>query len=321
MLPFLPVLYPKGLLFFTESIERAQWLRKEYEHLTGVFVTGDSLEGLDFLGRYPEGIVIYDPKEKTGPLFIEKIIKQFPESRYVPFRPDAEEILIKNDRIFSVLNHDVRGPIGGYKLLVEALGQDFDLSDTEELKSILNMIQKGLGHTLNLLENIILWGRIPLNRLPFEPSLLRLHLVLETGFEDLEKSAQLKDIRLIRDFSPESLVFADENMLRTILKNLLSNAIKFSTTGTQVVLSAQPEKSGLKISIIDEGIGIPLEKQPQLMDNKNHYSTFGTGDEKGSGIGLLLCRDLIHMHRGRLQWQSVPDKGSTFEVFFPHGSS
>lgn len=228
-----------------------------------------------------------------------------------------KELNATKDKLFSIIGHDLRGPIGGFKTLIELLISGYDLSDSKNLMDILQIIHKTANSTYDLLENLLAWAKSQRNEILFAPEKIKLKeitLLTNDLFAELSKN---KHINIIYDVPEDTMIFADKNMLMTVLRNLISNAIKFTPNGKQIRVIADKNDKEHIITIKDEGTGIKPENLTKLFKNTEHLSTFGTNGEKGSGLGLLLCKDFIEKHKGRIWVESELGKGSAFIFTLP----
>ena len=230
---------------------------------------------------------------------------------------ELKELNAVKDKLFSIIGHDLRGPIGGFKSLIELLISDYDLSDTKSLIEILQMIQKTANSTYDLLENLLTWARSQRNEIVYAPEELKLQKIVSSTIDLFTELTQNKGISIINDVQENTIVYADKNMLMTVLRNLISNAIKFTSTGKQILITADKNDTEQMITIKDEGTGISPENLLKLFRNTEHLTTFGTNGEKGSGLGLLLCKDFIEKHNGKIWAESELDKGSAFKFTLP----
>ena len=226
----------------------------------------------------------------------------------------------QKDKLFSVISHDLRGPVGRIDDLLSLMMDEKDiLSSPEKFYEYAGMLKDSSSKTRELLEDLLIWSRNQFNKITFEPLQLPLQDYIQRVSRHLEPQAHGKNVALKIHIDPsEILVFADPNMLTTILRNLISNAIKFSYPNKEVIITAQKiENFQVQISIKDHGVGMDPQDQEKLFDKKTHFSTHGTKGEKGSGLGLDLCHDFVRKNNGKITVQSEPGKGSTFSFTLP----
>lgn len=228
-----------------------------------------------------------------------------------------KELNTTKDMLFSIIGHDLRGPIGSFKSLIELMLSNYDLSDTKRLIDILQVIQKTANSTYDLLENLLSWAKYQRNEIIYVPEKIVLNEIISLTIDLFTELAQNKHIKII-DYTPvNTIIFADKNMLMTILRNLISNAIKFTSSEKQIHIFTDKNENEYLITIKDQGIGIKSDDLPKLFQNTINFTTFGTNGEKGSGLGLLLCKDFVEKHGGKIWVESELGKGSEFKFTIP----
>ena len=221
------------------------------------------------------------------------------------------------DKLFSIIGHDLREPIGTLKPLLDFLLKSSDLSDTENVKKVLRMIQKSSTSAYNLMENILAWARSQLDEISYSPEEIKLSGLIKTTVDLFKESLQSKNISISIQIPNDTLLYADRNMLMTVFRNLISNAIKFTSEGKSIEIISIEMDNHHQIEIKDQGIGMDADRISKLFDKTEYTSTYGTNGEKGNGIGLLLCKDFIERNGGTLNVESEIDKGSAFIFSIP----
>ncbi len=221
------------------------------------------------------------------------------------------------DKLFSIIGHDLREPIGTLKPLLDFLLKSSDLSDTENVKKVLRMIQKSSTSAYNLMENILAWARSQLDEISYSPEEIKLSGLIKTTVDLFKESLQSKNISISIQIPNDTLLYADRNMLMTVFRNLISNAIKFTPEGKSIEIISIEMDNHHQIEIKDQGIGMDADRISKLFDKTEYTSTYGTNGEKGNGIGLLLCKDFIERNGGTLNVESEIDKGSAFIFSIP----
>ncbi len=221
------------------------------------------------------------------------------------------------DLFISTLAHDLRNPFSVLLGYTELLSEKFRESQSHEMQALLNELNRATHTTYNLLEDLLKWSRIRTGKIPFEPVKLNIRDVCYEIMDSLSPIAEGKKIRLECVCMEEISVIADDGMLKAILRNLVSNAIKFTFSKGVVRIKAQRLDSTLVISVSDDGIGIEAPRLNKLFDIAHNHSTPGTAGEKGTGLGLLLIKDFVNKHGGRLWVESTEGKGSAFYFSLP----
>jgi len=221
------------------------------------------------------------------------------------------------DKFLSIIGHDLRNPIGAFKDVTGQLADFPEMFPDGTRQQVIRELRDEAERTYFLLENLLSWAKNQKNNISYRPEKLNLAVLVENNILLNSRPAERKQIGIHSEVPPGIGVVADHNMVNLILRNLISNAIKFTGKGGEIRISTK-EKNGLvEIAVADNGVGIPKENIPALFQEVNHISTYGTNQEKGSGIGLLLCREFIEMHGGSIHATSKVGEGSTFLFTLP----
>ena len=221
------------------------------------------------------------------------------------------------DRFLSILAHDLKGPFSSLINFSELLLLHFKSFDKEKIEKQLDIIFQTARKTYNLLEDLLIWSTSNLGKLPFEPKMIDFRSICIETIEVTSIKAMPKGISVNYIDNDEIVLFADVNMLKAILRNLVSNAIKFTNTNGRVDISIEKENSWATITVKDNGVGISQENQKKLWDISKNFTTYGTANEKGTGLGLMLCKELVEKHGGRIWVESEINKGSSFKFTLP----
>jgi signal transduction histidine kinase len=228
-----------------------------------------------------------------------------------------KELNATKDRFFSLIAHDLKNPFGALIGFSELLNKNFDNYSTEEAKGMVKIIFDSSNKLYKLLDNLLQWSRSQTGRITFNPENIPLLQLVKQEVEVLENLAHKKSIKLILRIEDYLMVYADKNLVSIIVRNLLSNAIKFSNEGGRIIFTAQDNDKMLELSITDSGVGMTKSEIDQLFRLDTSFTTKGTADEEGSGLGLLICKEFIEMNGGRITVNSEKDKGSTFAFTLP----
>lgn len=230
------------------------------------------------------------------------------------------ELNASKDKFFSIISHDLRSPFNSLinlSMLLKDDGENMECSETREYADI---IHRTSLKTYNLLQNLLDWSRSATGAILYEPESMHLLNVIADMVESLESSASTKQVRLDVDVKSEDIVKADRNMIATVLRNLVGNAIKFTPEGGTVTIEiADSEPGWVAVSVRDTGVGIATDRIPDMFDISKVKSTPGTNDEKGSGLGLILCKEFVDYHGGRIWVDSTEGEGSVFTFTLPVG--
>lgn len=226
---------------------------------------------------------------------------------------NLRELNALKDRLFSIIAHDTRSPLATLSSFLNILIHFAEDTEPEDLRRLAEKTQQSVENLSQLLDNLLQWAMSQMKRTRFNPQLIDLEEEVSSVISLLEPSAKQKQIRLVLAENLNYRVLADRQMLAFILRNLLSNAIKFSPQGGSIYLSTTilPHQN-LEIAIRDEGLGISPEAQLKIFHPTEAFSTPGTQQEKGVGLGLLLCKEFVEMHESHLALSSFIGKGSRF---------
>lgn len=221
------------------------------------------------------------------------------------------------DKLFSIIAHDLRSPFSSILGFSEMLIENIENIEIAETKKYLKYINTSANNTYNLLDNLLNWAKSQTGQINAKPEHSNLALLVNKVFEILAPNAKLKHISLNYIPSDEFIVYADINMLRTIFRNLISNAIKFTHPEGKINIIAIQNHNFLEITISDNGVGMDQARLNNLFKLRTNSTTPGTAREKGSGLGLILCKEFIEMHGGKIWVTSQLGKGSHFTFTLP----
>jgi PAS domain S-box-containing protein len=215
------------------------------------------------------------------------------------------------NKLFSIIAHDLRGPISNLLPALEILTGDNDLDDITK-KEFLTGLKKASITTFNLLENLLNWSRLHTNTIRMEPTDFMINDSILNMIELLSSSAKRKSINISLNATERYPVLADRESVHLIIRNLLSNALKFTNKNGEISISINKINNKIEVLIADNGIGMEKNVVENLFKTKSFFSTYGTYSEKGSGLGLLLCREFVEKNEGEIRAESIPGKGSRF---------
>jgi signal transduction histidine kinase/Flp pilus assembly protein TadD len=221
------------------------------------------------------------------------------------------------DKFFSIVAHDLRNPINSIQNISEALTADYDELDEKDKSELTGILQKSSRMLTELISNLFTWSTFQQGMMSYNPEKFNITSTLKETAEILKHSAADKKIELKNLDSPDLYVFADKQMTDSIIINLISNAIKFSNSNSLVTLSVKENDSQAVILIEDNGIGIPDNIKESLFKFDSSVSSRGTEGEKGTGLGLLICKEFVEMNKGKIWFESEVDAGSKFYVSLP----
>jgi signal transduction histidine kinase len=225
------------------------------------------------------------------------------------------------DKFFSIIAHDLRSPfnhiLGFSELLIEKVNS-LKVSEREKYLGIINSSAK---NTLALLDNLLNWAKSQTGQINFNPEKQVSSSICKEIIELLNPRAKNKNILLNYFESEEIIVFADPNMIKSILRNLISNAIKFTNSNGKIDIIALQNDNFIEIAVSDNGVGMNEETRNKLFSLETNETTIGTANEKGSGLGLILCKEFVEKHGGKIWVESELGKGSVFKFTLPLNKS
>ena len=252
-----------------------------------------------------------------------KTIKSYGINQDITERIKTEEILRKSeaelreinaakDKFFSIISHDLRSPFNSILGLSNLLVEQIQEKNYEGIEEYAEIIQKSSMRVFDLLMNLLEWSRSQTGRMEFSPEYVEMVALINEVIELLSDSAHQKSITIHRELPRNMIAFIDKAMISTILRNLISNAIKFTRPDGQIIISAELKKDKVIIAISDNGVGIKNENIEKLFRIDENHSMPGTLKEKGTGLGLILCKEFIEKHGGEIWVESEVGRGSTF---------
>lgn len=231
---------------------------------------------------------------------------------------ELKKINLTKDKFFSIIAHDLKGPMGGFTGMTELLAEHMKNMTMDEIQQYLGMLRDSSNNLFQLLENLLQWARLQQHEISFNPESIHLQSIVNENVKLIEEFARHKGIKINMDIPASINVFADKNMLQTILRNHISNALKFTPVGGNVMLTANvPDDKYVEISVTDSGIGMTPEMIDSLFSLDARNGRPGTDGEPSTGLGLLLCKEFVEKHGGTIRVESKIDKGSRFRFSLP----
>jgi len=230
---------------------------------------------------------------------------------------DLQESNATKDKLFSIVAHDLKNPIGNVVAISGLLAESLKQRNQEVSEELLAMIESQSTETLNLLETLLDWAKSQTGRVNIKPEVLSLKPIVDNVLRNLKALAALKSIAIETIDLEELEVYADPNILNTVLRNLITNAIKFTNHWGTISIKAEMNNYCTEIIVADNGIGMDKEKIDKLFKVNTDTISRGTANEKGTGLGLIICKEFVEKHGGRIQVTSKPGVGSQFKIIFP----
>lgn len=231
---------------------------------------------------------------------------------------ELRRTIVGRDKLYSVIAHDLRSPMGSIKMVLNMLVLSLPPSQIgEEMFQMLSMANQSTEDVFALLDNLLKWTKSQIGKLNVVYQDFDVVESMDSVIEIFNLVAGVKNIKLNFVAHDKIEVHADVDMMKTIVRNLLSNAIKFSYNNSEVVVNVEARENMAIVSVKDNGKGMSEEDQKKLFNTETHFSKYGTNNEEGSGLGLLLCQDFAIKNGGRLWFDSEEGKGSTFYFSMP----
>lgn len=230
---------------------------------------------------------------------------------------ELSELNATKDKFFSIIAHDLRNPFFGIMGLAEILADQTEDISPEEKEVMIKEIKELSTNTYQMLENLLDWSRQQTGRMKFHPEVIVLEDVIEENIAHLYKSAELKKINLTSRVFPGCKVFADVNMINTVMRNLVSNAIKFTPQTGTITIGCRDLNDKIEIQVCDNGVGMDEKILEQLFKLDKTVKTIGTSGEKGTGLGMVLCKEFVEKNGGGIWAESELGKGTTIYFSLP----
>lgn len=228
-----------------------------------------------------------------------------------------KELNDEKDKFFSIIAHDLSSPLSGLAAVSEIMAKEFDSLSKVELNEMAQALNEASNSTFNLLNELLDWSRLQIGRMPFNPEEFNVADSIYDAVNLYKNQAEIKSINVVTGVASAIRICGDRSMLSTIFRNLISNAVKFTKLGGYVNIFADKRDNEFFFEISDDGVGILEEKLSTIFSISGTNSTLGTNDEKGAGLGLILCREFVEKHGGKIWVNSAAGKGSTFGFSFP----
>ncbi|MFA3784041.1 PAS domain S-box protein [Melioribacteraceae bacterium 4301-Me] len=264
----------------------------------------------------------YGEKEKQILTFVstqitQAILRRQRDEEIKKYAEELKELNITKDKFFSIIAHDLKNPFITILGFAELLLADFDELTDDEKKFYVEEMKKSAEMSHTLLQNLLQWSRSQTGRIEYNPQKISLKQIVEQNFALLKQAAAKKNICLESHVDNNTFLNADEDMTDTIIRNLLTNAIKFTSSGGIVSVAANKIDSFTEITISDSGVGMDEESMSKLFKLDSTFSTAGTSNEKGTGLGLIICKEFVEKHGGKIRVESQLGKGSKFIFTLP----
>jgi PAS domain S-box-containing protein len=314
-------------LFQFVSVENKELINENFKKLiesdTVSFEISINKAGSEDATILVKATLLKQDNKTTGTFVVFNDITTFRKAENALLKSE-KELQISNaekDKFFSIIAHDLKNPFHSILNFSDMLLKDFSTYDKEEVLTFIKMIYESSRQAFNLLENLLHWSRARSGRMNLLSEKVDLNSIITENINLLELAAKEKNISLTNSGKPKTFVTCDENMISTVMRNIISNAIKFTRPAGKISITSREKANTCEVSVTDTGVGISEENLGKLFRIDAHFSTTGTANEEGTGLGLILCREFVNLNNGSIKVVSKPGKGSTFTVELPKASS
>jgi PAS domain S-box-containing protein len=260
--------------------------------------------------------------ENHNPLFFISHIqditdKKKAERTLLKQKKELQKLNSEKDKFFSIIAHDLINPFNSIINFSNLLEGHVKNKENDEIEEISKIIHRSSNRMMNLLVNLMEWSQSKTGRMDFAPTHFEMEDLINDAMLLFDETAKQKNIILQKSIELGKPILADRNMLFTVVRNLISNAIKYSNIDGVINITAKENKGVLDVSVSDNGVGMEYERIQKLFQLNEIYSTLGTEREKGTGLGLILCKDFIEKHNGKIWVESTINKGSVINFSIP----
>lgn len=230
-------------------------------------------------------------------------------------KKELKEINATKDKLFSIIGHDLRGPIGAFQGLLK-LFKDGEI-DQKEFLEFIPKLGTDLDHISFTLNNLLTWGQTQMNGAVTKPTVISLDSIVTDNIKLLSEIAMNKSIKMVSQLANNTLAWSDGDQIDIVIRNLVSNALKFTPENGIVTIGAVEKNNHWEVFIRDTGVGMDLETQEMIFAENESITTYGTNNEKGTGLGLSLCKEMVEKNNGIIWVESLERKGSCFYFTLP----
>jgi signal transduction histidine kinase len=266
---------------------------------------------------------------------IEKLIEEMQVSKEV-IENNASELVMLNsklheseeqlkelnaskDKFFSIIAHDLKSPFQSLLGYSEILSKEIETLEKDDIKSFANDLHKSSEKLFKLLENLLAWSRLQRGVMEYNPDNYQLAELIMGNIEIADFKAKDKNIELKYEIDFDIWIYCDYNMINTVLRNLISNSVKFTKSGGEISIDKIIDEN-ITIIVKDNGVGMSENAMKKIFQIDQHHSTLGTNNEQGTGLGLILCKELVEKNHGSIRVESQEGVGTTFYITLPKGS-
>jgi PAS domain S-box-containing protein len=295
---------PQERALLVQQLKRQPILEFEKKYYTKEGQAWDAITYIEVIDWDDEPCLLIILQDITHRKSAEEAIKAY--------AGQLEELNASKDKFFSIIAHDLLSPLNGILGSADLLATQLNQLQEQDIQALSSAIHSSTTHLKKLLTNLLEWARMQKGELGFRIESVNLYTITREEIASLQEYAKQKGLTIDISIPQTLLVQADEPMLRTVIRNLVANAIKFSNTGGYIYLKGERKEGEVQISVEDTGVGMSRQMQQNLFQLEVKQTSVGTAGEKGTGLGLMLCKEFIEKHGGKIWVESEPGKGSIF---------
>jgi two-component system sensor histidine kinase/response regulator len=223
----------------------------------------------------------------------------------------------QRDKLYSIIAHDIRSPLSGILQTVDAIEQGYFDPTSEDFKEIIHHLKERTKETSTLLTSLLQWSRVKSDKFEMHPTESNVYVIVSSCIQLLNANAENKNISIHFDSDENAIAWCDEVSIHTVIRNLISNAIKFTNSNGSIWVRTKRTDCKLQIEIIDSGVGMAEETIKKIFEQNEHFTSTGTNNEQGTGLGLMIVKEFVEKNNGIIKVESVIGKGSTFVIELP----
>jgi PAS domain S-box-containing protein len=261
--------------------------------------------------------LIFEGKKAILEIFNDITDRKQSELKLKEYAGELELANNTKDKLFSIIAHDLRSPFNTILGLTNLLNDKYSIYSEEDKKLIVEKLKESSENAFNLLENLLAWSLAQREGIKVTAEKIDLHEIASAQIDVLKNAAILKNIGIDNQISPGTYADADKNMITTVIRNLLNNALKFTHSGGNIILTTLNQNDMVEVSVKDNGVGIETDILKELFKSGDTHTTKGTANEKGTGLGLMVCKEFVETNGGEIWVDSVEGKGSKFSFTLP----
>ena len=296
------------------GLQTVKTLNDIYPNLPTIVLTGlnDEVTGLEAVKM---GAQDYLLKDEITPELLYRVMKYAVERKKT--EQQLKSLADTKDKFFSIIAHDLKNPFLGIISYMDYFIQNYKKQSPEDMLRIFEVMLDSSRGTFNMLKNLLNWSRSQTGHIQLKPRMCNLSEIIREQIKTLQSTLYSKEIEIITNIAPDHEVYVDSESFRVVTFNLLTNAIKYSHRNNFIEVSSKTAHNKLRIDIKDHGIGMDKSQIDNLFTLDCYTSRIGTAKERGTGLGLIVCKDFIEMNNGTISVNSKTGKGSTFTIEVP----